>query len=170
MKLLEFRKSVAATLDGVGRFLPMYIHEKKKIYLKAVYASKKEALVDYIYIDSKKKRIFFVGKSQERRDKSFFFNKRPQAFSIDKFYKWATSASNKRDQYEAHFAWNYEHKDEELFDYAPLSGGTKVEPSAQRFECVAFEVDSSVGSSKMRARSLRESIKQLEEAKKIVDI
>ena len=166
MKLLEFRKSVAATLDDIGRFLPVYIHDKKKIYLKVVYDSNKEDLVDYIYIDSKKKRIFFVGKSQERRDKSFFFNKRPQAFSIDKFYKWATAASNKRDEYETYFAWNYEHKDEELFDYAPLSGETKVEPSAQRFEYMAFEVDSSVNSLKMRARSLRESIKRLEEAKK----
>ena len=162
MKQVEFRKLVTSSLEKLGRFFPVYIHDRKDIYLKVKYrnpssTSFEETLIDYVYIDSKKKRVFFVGKSQDQRDRSWF-NKRPMEFSLEKFNKWATKSLDKHDQYEVYFAWNYEHKDASVFDYAPLSNVVKIEPSVEKFEWLCFEVDSAATPFTIKAKHLHESI------------
>lgn len=171
MTLKEFRAAVSTSLkDQLGRFLPVYFYPASKdtVFLKVKYSSEAgehESYIDYIYVDNKKKRLFFVGKSDEKRAASWF-NKHIKSFLVRNILKWAREAKNRRDEFEVYFAWSYDYKDSPYFDYIPLGDEVEVKPSASRFEVLEFNSVPNADAMKIKMTNLHESIKRLEEEAK----
>ena len=148
--------------------MPVYLHNDKKIYLKVKYpsgsrSSLEENYVDYIYIDDKKKRVFYVGKTESLR-KGWLFKQKPMLIPLKKFYGWASRSKADYDEYEVYFAWNYDYKDEDVFDYIPMSEKVEIEDSPSTFKAIVLYTVEDVSAYKFKAKNLNESIKKLRES------
>lgn len=162
MKLSEFKQAISTYKDNEIGFDVNHFHSD--IFLEVEYSTKstvsnstESAYIDYVYVDKTKHRIFYVGKSESRKS-GIFSRKLPMQINAMKFFNWA-EAENKYDDFEVYFAWNYDFKDESVFDYVPLSGSVKAMPSVRDLKKLVFTAEKGK-TFKIRVRNLHENLQK----------
>ena len=160
MKLREFRQAIATYKDNEIGFDVNHFHSD--IFLEVVYENGSKAIesayIDYVYVDKKKNRIFYVGKSESRK-RGIFSRKLPMQINTMKFFNWA-EAKNKYDDFEVYFAWNYDFKDESVFDYVSLSKSVKAMPSVRDLKKLVFTAEKGK-TFKIRVHNLHENLQKI---------
>lgn len=152
MKLSDFKRAIADYRESKMGF---DINDRHTNILLIVKNGSEETPIDYVFVDRKKNRIFYVGKSKELKQ-GFFSRKTPMELNADKFFQWSEKES-RYDSFEVYFAWNYDYKDQELFDYAPMTNYVSAEPSRRNLKAMEFAVDPKK-SFKVKVRNLHEKL------------
>ena len=168
MKQKELRASVAKYLDEkMGTYLPLMSHNGKRLSIVVKYptgssSSLSEAIVDYMYIDNAKRRVFFVGKEDANYGLiASLLGKGPLSIKVKNFEAWANAATDKYDDYEVHFAWKYEQHYEDVYNYIPLVEKVEAYPNPAHASGMIFYADSDVSAFKFKAKNLNESLANL---------
>ena len=161
MKVSELRQAVLKFFgsEEFGNHLPMLFHNGRKVFFKALFPSGssneiEESLIDQVFIDGKKKRLFYVGKEEGLR-RGLLFRKNPMSIKLEDIFKWSKKPS-KYDEYEVYFAWNYESKDRVLYNYTPLTSKIDADPNYPNIECVVLQAEEDFKSFKLKAKNLHE--------------
>lgn len=162
MKVNEFRQVISKFFksEEFGNHLPMLFHNGRKIFFKAIFPSgssnqtEEESLIDQVFVDSKKKRLFYVGKEEGLRH-GLLFRKNPMSIKLEDVFKWSKKPS-KYDEYEVYFAWNYESKDRVLYNYTPLTQKISADPNYPNIECIVLQAEEDFKSFKLKAKNLHE--------------
>lgn len=161
MTQTEFKKFVLKYLkEKVGKHSFSLSHFDKSISLKVKHPSqsspdKEIDTIFKIYVDNVKKRVFFVGMSEDMQH-GLFFKKNPVSIRFNKFVKWLNK-SNKYDSYEMYFAWKYDLKDETTYDYIPLDKKVEADPSPENLSSLVFSTIDDPRKFKMKVKHLHEN-------------
>lgn len=161
MKQLELKKLILDFLtQKVGKHCFRLSHFDKSIFLKVEHSTKssnkKEIdLIYKVYIDNVKKRVFLVGMS-ENRQHGFFFKKHPVDIRYGNFLKWL-SKRDSHDSFEMYFAWNYDFKDQSVYDYIPLDKKIEAEPKPENLVSLVFSSIDDPEKLQMKVKNLHES-------------
>lgn len=163
MKLFEFKQAISSYRKTNIPLDKSLID--RKITLKVKYSTRstggapvEEKFIDFIFIDQVKNRIFFVGKSDDLKI-GFFSRKKPLEIKVEKFLNW-TQKRGEYDNYEVYFAWQYDFKDEEVFDYIPLMDKISYEPEldARNLKTMVFYTVENAALFKVKVKNLNEKL------------
>lgn len=161
MKQAEFKKIVLDYIEKkVEKYSIRLSHFNIPIFLKVEHPTNTPSLHDIdvvfqIYIDNKKKRVFFVGKS-EQLQQGIIFKKYPLEVKFNKFIKWLTK-SDKYDEYEMYFAWNYNLKDESVYDYIALDKKVNASPKIENLDSLIFYTVDDLKAYQLKVKNLHEN-------------
>lgn len=158
MTLSEFKATIKKYYDDKVGFNVNHYHSEIVLEVEYVIGTNSinHALVDLIYIDKVKHRVFYVGKSPELKS-GWFSRKLPLFIKTVDFFNFADK-KHKYDDYEVYFAWNYDYKDNDVFDYIPLIPKIEAKPSTQQIQKIELFTDSTK-TFKVKARNLHEKLK-----------
>lgn len=158
MKLSEFKATIKDYYDKNVGFNVNHYHSE--ILLEVEYkigsGAINHAFVDTVYVDDVKHRVFYLSKSSELKS-GLFSRKHPLFIPTIKFFEFADK-KHRYDYYDVYFAWNYEYKDEDLFDYVPLIAKIEAKPDPHRIQKIELFSDDKIPF-KVKVHNLHENIK-----------